>query len=138
MDQVESVCYKQFRGIIDWYKNYLPEWSFTWVFLIFASIAQFFSWFSGKYFFPNVPVHKRVIYLWLIALIQYVFLIIGIGASSEVLEHDLVNLNLIIHVVQIFIFFIVNRMTIKEPINKKHLIATVLIFIAIFIVVKMD
>ena len=131
-----STSFNEYTELINNYSKILPKSSFVWVFLILASIAQFFSWYGGKYFFPNIGIKRRIIYLWLIAFIQYIFLITGIGASSEVLKLNITNLNIYIHAIQIIFFIILSKLTIKSEITTKHYIGTLLMLIAIMIITR--
>ena len=120
----------------DYYKKILPINTFPWVVLALASIAQFFAWFGGKYLFPKATLMKRIFFLWLIALIEFMILIPGIGASTEVLGQSESYLAIIFHAFQLVIFFILNKYTIKAEFNKKHAIAFILMIISVLIAAK--
>ena len=119
--------------IIDIYKNYLPISSFPYVVLCLASIAQFFAWFGGRYLFPDSCLYKRVIYLWLIALIEFIILIPGIGASAEVLGKSESQLAIIFHAYQLIIFYILNKFTLKAEFTNNHMYAFILMIASVYI-----
>lgn len=118
------------------YKEYLPINTFPWVILSLAAIAQFFAWFGGRYLFPKANLYKRVFYLWCIALIEFVILIPGIGASTEILGYSESYLAILFHAFQLVIFFILNKLTLKSEFNKKHMISFILMFLSVMIVAQ--
>lgn len=119
--------------ITDIYNKYLPLKTFPWVILSAASIAQFFAWFGGRYLFPNSTLINRIFLLWLIAGIEFLILIPGIGASSEILGYSESFLAIIFHAFQLVIFYILNKMTLKAEFTKKHYIAFILMIISVII-----
>lgn len=120
--------------ITEIYNKYLPLKTFPWVMLSVASIVQFFAWFGGRYLFPNSTLINRVILLWLIAAIEFIILIPGIGASVEILGYSESFLAIIFHAFQLVIFYILNRFTLKAQFTKKHYIAFILMILSVLIV----
>lgn len=120
--------------ITEIYNNYLPLKTFPWIMLASASIVQFFAWFGGRYLFPNSTLLNRVILLWLIAGIEFLILIPGIGASSEILGYSESFLAIIFHAFQLVIFYILNKFTLKAEFTFKHAIAFVLMILSVVIV----
>jgi uncharacterized protein (DUF486 family) len=116
------------------YKKYLPIETFPWVMLSAASIVQFFAWFGGRYLFPNVHLGQRIFFLWLIAAIEFIILIPGIGASAEILGYSESFLAIIFHAFQLVIFYILNKITLKAEFTKKHYLAFILMILSVLIV----
>ena len=116
------------------YNKYLPIKTFPWVMLSAASIVQFFAWFGGRYLFPNVHLGQRIFLLWLIAAIEFIILIPGIGASAEILGYSESFLAIIFHAFQLVIFYILNKITLKAEFTKKHYIAFILMILSVLIV----
>lgn len=119
--------------ITETYNKYLPITTFPWVMLASAATVQFFAWFGGRYLFPNSTLLNRVILLWLIAGIEFLILIPGIGASAEILGYSESFLAIIFHAFQLVIFYILNRFTLKAEFTKKHLIAFILMILSVII-----
>jgi uncharacterized protein (DUF486 family) len=122
--------------LVDIYKKYLPISSFSYVILCLASIAQFFAWFGGRYLFPNACLYKRIFYLWLIALIEFIILIPGIGASAEVLGKSESFLAIIFHAYQLIIFYILNKYTLQAEFTNNHMYAFILMIASVYIAAK--
>lgn len=129
-------AYNELNKFTIFYKEYLPINTFPWVILSLAAIAQFFAWFGGRYLFPKANLYKRVFYLWCIALIEFVILIPGIGASTEILGYSESYLAILFHAFQLVIFFILNKLTLKSEFNKKHMISFILMFLSVMIVAQ--
>jgi uncharacterized protein (DUF486 family) len=119
--------------ITETYNKYLPINTFPWIMLSMASIVQFFAWFGGRYLFPKSTLLNRVILLWLIAGIEFLILIPGIGASAEILGYSESFLAIIFHAFQLVIFYIINRFTLKAEFTKKHYIAFILMILSVII-----
>jgi len=120
--------------ITEIYNKYLPLNTFPWIMLSLASIVQFFAWFGGRYLFPNVHLGQRIFYLWLIAAIEFIILIPGIGASAEILGYSESFLAIIFHAFQLVIFYILNRFTLKAKFTTKHYVAFILMILSVLIV----
>ncbi len=133
---IKTNATNELNGVFKYYNKYLPAYTFPWVVLSLASIAQFFAWFGGRYLFPQAKLTKRVIYLWLIALIEFVILIPGIGVSSEILGYSESYLAIIFHAFQLVIFYILNRYTLKAPFTNKHFLAFILMGASVMVVAK--
>jgi uncharacterized protein (DUF486 family) len=129
-------AYNDLLKFTDYYKKILPINTFPWVVLALASIAQFFAWFGGRYLFPTATLSRRVLFLWCIALVEFVILIPGIGASTEILGHSEAYLAIIFHAFQLVIFYILNKFTIKSEFNKKHAFAFILMILSVIIAAK--
>jgi hypothetical protein len=120
--------------IINIYNQYLPSYTYPWVILCLASIIQFFAWFGGRYLFPNATLIKRIFFLWLIAALEFIVLIPGIGASAEILGYSESFLAIIFHAFQLGIFFILNKYTLKAEFNNYHMFAFILMGLSIIII----
>lgn len=130
----QTAAYPQLQKLVSMYSKVLPTWTWPWVSLALAAVTQFFAWFGGSYLFPGTILPLRVLGLWLIAAIEYMILIPGIGASVEVLKISESTLAVIIHAFQLVAFFILNRFTLKANFTLKHAIAFALMIVAVFIV----
>jgi uncharacterized protein (DUF486 family) len=133
---IKTNATNELTSVLKHYNKFLPSYTFPWVVLALASIAQFFAWFGGRYLFPQAKLMKRIIYLWFIAFIEFIILIPGIGVSSEILGYSESYLALIFHAFQLVIFYILNRYTIKAPFTKKHMIAFILMGASVMVVAK--
>jgi uncharacterized protein (DUF486 family) len=129
-------AHNELNNFTEFYKKYLPINTFPWVILSLSAIAQFFAWFGGRYLFPKANLYKRIFYLWCIALIEFVILIPGIGASTEILGYTEAYLAIIFHAFQLVVFFILNKLTLKSEFNKKHMISFILMFLSVMIVAQ--
>ena len=129
-------AHNDLQKFTDFYKKILPINTFPWIVLGLASIAQFFAWFGGKYLFPKATLAHRIFFLWLIALIEFIILIPGIGASTEILGYSESYLAIIFHAFQLVIFYILNKYTIKSKFTKNHAIAFVLMIVSVIIAAK--
>lgn len=129
-------AHNELYNFTEFYKKYLPINTFPWVILTLAAIAQFFAWFGGRYLFPKVNLYKRIFYLWCIAFIEFVILIPGIGASTEILGHSEAYLAILFHAFQLVVFFVLNKLTLKSEFNKKHMISFILMFLSVMIVAQ--
>lgn len=125
----------QLKTILEKYSMFLPRASWPWVTMTLAAFCQFFAWFGGRYLFPTATLFPRIIYLWLIAFIEYFVLIPGIGASVEILKMSESTLAIIIHAIQLCVFFVINRYTLKAAFTVKHAIAFALMLVAIVVAV---
>jgi len=129
-------AYNELNNLTEFYKKYLPINTFPWVMLSLASIAQFFAWWGGRYLFPNANLYTRVFLLWCVALIEFVILIPGIGASTEILGYSESYLAIIFKAFQLAIFFILNKLTLKSEFNKKHMLSFILMIMSVMIVAQ--
>jgi uncharacterized protein (DUF486 family) len=130
---IETASTNELIKIVNTYKSYLPISTFPYVVLCLASIAQFFAWFGGRYLFPNSGLYSRIIYLWFIALIEFIILIPGIGASAEVLGNSESQLAIIFHAYQLIIFYILNKYTLKSEFTDNHMYAFILMISSVYI-----
>lgn len=128
----------QLNKIVDYYTKFLPRNSFPWVILFLAACAQFFAWYGAGYFFPNVSIQKRTLYSWLMAFVEFNILIPGIGASVTIIGQSETFLNILYHAFGLTAFFILNKITLKAPFNKRHLIAFILMISAVIIAATAD
>ncbi len=134
MGEIASGSYNELKKIIDIYSKFLPRGSYPWIMMIIASCCTFFSWFGGKYLFPTATLLPRMFYSWLIAAIQYAFLLPGIGGSVEVLGMSQNALAIIVHAIQLIVYLVMNKFTTKFELTRKHIVAFVLMTIAVIIV----
>lgn len=123
----------QLQAVFSTYTKFLPASSWPWVVLTVAAMTQFFAWFGGSYLFPNASLVGRIFRLWMIAAIEYIVLIPGIGASVEILKISESTIAVLIHALQLIVFFIMNKFTIKATFTIKHAIAFALMIAAVFI-----
>jgi uncharacterized protein (DUF486 family) len=126
-------AYNDLSKLTNIYKTILPLSTFPWVMLAAASVAQFFAWYGGKYLFPKARLMKRIILLWIIAIIEFTILIPAIGASTEILGYSESFLSITFLAFHLVVFFILNRFTIKAEFNKKHAFAFILMISAVLI-----
>jgi uncharacterized protein (DUF486 family) len=129
----QSGSFKELKQIIDIYQSFLPRYTFPVVFLSIAACAVFFAWFGGNYLFHSSSLSQRIVYSWFIALIEYIFLIIGIGGSVEVLSMSQNTISILIHALQLIAYFILNLFTTKYELTWKHYLSIMFIFSALIL-----
>jgi uncharacterized protein (DUF486 family) len=132
---VSTAATTQLRNIVGMFSKFLPTWLFPYVGFVLAGSIVFVAWFGGRMLFPGSSLLVRILGLWGIALLEYSILIPTIGGSVEVLKISESTLAVLIHAVQLIMFMILNRFTLKAPFQIKHAIAFALIIASIFVVV---
>ncbi len=133
VEKIVTGATPQLQKIINIYTKFLPAWTYPYVGFIIAGSVVFLSWFGGRLFFPNSSLLVRILGLWSIAFVEYSVLIPTIGASVEVLHMSESTLAVLIHAVQLTMFMILNKFTLKAPFTMKHAIAFALMIAAVFI-----
>ena len=128
----------ELNKIINCYSKILPKSTFPWVMLTLAAAAQFFAWFGGPYLFPDGSMTKKILYSWGFAFIQLALLVPAINISVELLGYTESYLSLLFHAIGLTAFVVLNRFTLKSPFNKKHVIAFILMIIAVVIACRAD
>lgn len=125
---------KEFEYIINLYSKIAPKWTFPYIGFIIAGSIVFLGWFGGRILFPTYSLIPRILLSWTIALFEYIFLIITIGASVEVLNIPESTLAILIHAAQLGMFFLLNMLILKSEFTMKHGFAFILMIAAIFLV----
>ena len=131
----KSGAYAELSKIVQIYQTVLPKWTFPFVTLTAAACAVFFAWFGGNYLFHESTLWPRLFYSWMIALLEYVFLIIGIGGSVEVLHYSQNTISILIHAFQLIAYFVLNLFTTKVEFTWKQYLSMIFIFISIVLLV---
>jgi len=135
MEISKSAAYPTLKKITKIYASILPIYTYPWVMLSISSCCVFFSWFGGNYLFHTTPFLTRMLYQWLITSIEYSFLLPGISASVEVLGYSQNSIAILLQALQLFAYFILNRLTTNFIFTWKHYTAFCLMFISIFLVI---
>ena len=130
---METNAKSQLNKLVNVYSSILPTYTFPWIMLTLAAIAQFFAWFGGRYLFPKAGLCKRIFLLWCVALLQFVILIPTIGVSTEILGHSESFIVILFITFQLLIFIILNKFTLKSSFTKNHLISFILIMFAVIL-----
>jgi uncharacterized protein (DUF486 family) len=131
----KSKAYDELKRIVEAYSKIFPKETYPWVMLSAASCAVFFGWFGGKYLFGNYELLPRMVSQWSISLIEYTFLLPGIGGATEVLGYSQNSMAVIIHAIQLTAYFILNIFTTKIPFTWRHAVSFILMIVAILLVV---
>ena len=130
----KSEAYPVFKQIVETYSRYLPVATYPWVMLSAAACAVFFAWFGGNYLFHDFTFFPRMFFSWSISLIEYSFLLPGIGASVEVLGYSQNSLAVVIHALQLGAYFLLNIFTTKSPYTWRHYVAFPMMVAAVLLV----
>ena len=130
---METKAYPQLKAIIEWYGNFLPINSFVMVMLSLASAVVFFAWFGGDYLFGHLPLFQRMVSQWSLSILEYPFLLLGIGGAVEVLGYSQNSIALLIHALQLTYYFILNAYTTKDKVTLKNLASFFLVFLGLLI-----
>ncbi len=133
IEKIVTGATPQLQQIINIYTKFLPAWTYPYVGMFIAGSVVFLAWFGGRLFFPNSSLLIRILGLWSIAFVEYAVLIPTIGASVEVLHMSESTLAVLIHAVQLVMFMVLNKFTLKAPFTMKHAIAFALMIAAVFI-----
>jgi uncharacterized protein (DUF486 family) len=105
------------------------------VFLLLASnIFMTIAWY-GHLKFENVPLWKAIIVSWLIALIEYTFMVPA-NRLGKLEGMNGYQLKIIQEVITIIVFCFFAVFVLKEPLKWNHLVGFVFLFFAVFFMVK--
>jgi hypothetical protein len=102
--------------------------------IMFSVNNTIFCMVWWKIFISKCNSYKTYIFLWLIAALEFIVLIPGIGASAEILGYSESFLAIIFHAFQLGIFFILNKYTLKAEFNNYHMFAFILMGLSIIII----
>jgi len=126
-------AYPQLKAIVEYYGKFLPINTFVMVTLSLASAVVFFAWFGGDYLFGSFPLLQRMVMQWSLSILEYPFLLLGIGGAVEVLGYSQNSIALLIHALQLTGYFILNAYTTKDKVTLKNLASFLLVFLGLLI-----
>jgi hypothetical protein len=126
-------AYPQLKSVVEYYGKFLPINTFVMVMLSLASAVVFFAWFGGDYLFGGLPLIQRMVMQWSLSILEYPFLLLGIGGAVEVLGYSQNSISLLIHALQLTIYFILNAYTTKDKVTLKNLASFFLVFLGLLI-----
>ena len=130
---IKTAAYDQLKWIVEHYGKILPISTFPYVNLAIAAVFQVLAWFGGK-LFPGLSLVPRVLALWGFALIEYIFMSPTMSACIELLGYTESFLVILNHSLALIMFVILNSFIFKSSFTIRHLMAMILIFIAIWLI----
>lgn len=130
---MSSAAYDQYKFLLEQYVKVLPASTFPYIPLVVAAIFQVVAWFGGK-FLGHLVIVPRIFVLWLFALGEYSFMSPTMNAATEILKLPESYLVVIYQVITLCVFIIMDITVFKNKLKLKHIIAYILIAIAIYIV----
>jgi uncharacterized protein (DUF486 family) len=125
----------EFKSLVQFYQSFLPLWSFPWIMLTLASLAQYFAWWGGLFLFPNASLFYKILFSWLIVLIEFIILVPTIGASVQLLGYDETYLSILSKAFQLIIFYAVNTFTLHAPFTPKYILSFLLMLFSLSVIV---
>jgi uncharacterized protein (DUF486 family) len=125
----------ELKPLVHFYNTFLPLWSFPWVMLMLASLAQYFAWWGGIFLFPNVSLFSKIFFSWLIVLIEFIILIPSLSVSVELLGYDETYLTIITKLFQLIIFYAINKFTLNAPFSKKYIFSFIFMFLSFLVII---
>lgn len=128
-----SAAYKELKWIVDAYSKILPIGTMPYVNLSIAAVFQVLAWFGGI-LFPNLSLVPRVLVLWSFALVEYIFMSPTMSASVELLGYTSSFLVVLNHSLALGMFIILNTLFFKSPFTWRHLLAFMLLTLAVWLV----
>ncbi len=113
------------------YKNKVMK---TVILLIISNVFMTIAWY-GHLKFENVPLWKVIIISWLIAFIEYAFMVPAnrIGKLEGMSAYQL---KMIQEVITIIIFIVFAVFILKEPLKWNHIVGFIFLFLSVFFIVK--
>lgn len=102
--------------------------------LIISNVFMTIAWY-GHLKFDHVPLWKAIAVSWLIALIEYMFMVPAnrIGKLEGMSGYQL---KIIQEAITIVVFCIFAVFVLKEPLKWNHLVSFVCLFFAVYFMVK--
>ena len=107
---------------------------YTILLLIVSNVFMTFAWY-GHLKYENVPLWKVIIISWLIAFVEYLFMVPA-NRIGKLEGMDAYKLKMTQEVISIIIFCLFAVFVLKEPLKWNHLIGFICLFIGIFFIVK--
>lgn len=102
--------------------------------LIISNVFMTIAWY-GHLKFDNVPLWKAILVSWLIAFIEYLFMVPAnrLGKLEGMSGYQL---KITQEAITIIVFCLFAVFVLKEPLKWNHLVAFVFLFLAVFFMVK--
>jgi uncharacterized protein (DUF486 family) len=124
----------QMINYLKYYSKFFPVHTFPWVILASAAILQNMAWFSSHIFKADINLVNRVLFSWMIAFFEYIFLIPGLNISSHILNLSHVKTIVMLHSFQLIAYVTFNKIFVKEQLTYKKYLSLLLIVVAIVLV----
>lgn len=102
--------------------------------LIISNVFMTIAWY-GHLKFENVPLWKAILVSWLIAFVEYLFMVPAnrIGKLEGMSGYQL---KIVQEAITIIVFCCFAVFVLKEPLRWNHLVAFIFLFLAVFFMVK--
>lgn len=115
------------------YTLFFPKATFPYVTLLIAGVLQVAAWFGARWFDAGYGLASRILGSWLLALLEYLFLIPGIHVSALLLKKSETLLVVYLHACQLAVFALANRFLLKNPFSWRKALALVLVVAAVYL-----
>lgn len=102
--------------------------------LVISNVFMTIAWY-GHLKFENVPLWKAIAVSWLIALVEYMFMVPAnrLGKLEGMTGYQL---KIIQEAITIVVFCVFAVYVLKEPLKWNHLVSFIFLFFAVFFMVK--
>jgi uncharacterized protein (DUF486 family) len=106
----------------------------TIILLIISNVFMTIAWY-GHLKFENVALWKVIIVSWLIAFVEYMFMVPAnrIGKMEGMSGYQL---KIIQEAITIIVFIVFAVFILKEPLKWNHVIGFIFLFLSVFFIVK--
>lgn len=130
---IRSAAFEELTWLVDAYSKFLPIQTFPYVNLTIAAVFQVLAWFGGT-LFPGFSMVPRVLFLWLFALVEYIFMSPTMSACIELLGYSQGFLVVLNHSLALAMFVVMNALIFKSKLTWRHYAAFALLTAAVALV----